>query len=179
GDERGNRELRRKIAKIFYKGKIDEDEVFISDGAKCDIGRLQIMFGSDVKIAVQDPSYPVYIDGSVIVGATGDFNKSKKQFEGVVYMKCVRENNFFPDLDKLDKVDLIYFCSPNNPTGATATRNQLEKLVNFAKKNKSIIIFDSAYCEYIEEKNLPKSIYEIDGSREVAREVNSFSKTRG
>ncbi len=179
GDEQGNSELRKKIAEIFYNGKIKGDEVFISDGAKCDIGRLQIMFGSDIKIAVQDPSYPVYVDGSVIVGATGNFNESKKQFDKIVYIKCTPENNFFPDFSEIEKTDLIYFCSPNNPTGATATKEQLKELVEFAKKNNSIIIFDAAYCEYIEDNSLPKSIYEIEGAKEVAIEINSFSKSLG
>ena len=178
GDEQGNSELRKKIADVFYNGIIEGDEVFISDGAKCDIGRLQVMFGNHVKIAVQDPSYPVYVDGSVIIGATGDYNNSKNQFDNIIYMKCSPENNFFPDISKVERTDLIYFCSPNNPTGAVATREQLKELVDLAKRNKSIIIFDAAYAEYIEE-DYPKTIYEIEGAKEVAIEINSFSKTLG
>src|SRR3989344_9651736 len=177
GDEQGFQELRRKISDVFYKGLISPEEVFVSDGAKCDIGRLQIMFGSHVKIAVQDPAYPVYVDGSVIVGATGNSNQGK--FEGIVYMPCNPENNFFPYLNKLPKVDLIYFCSPNNPTGAVSTKQQLKELVDFSKKNNSILIFDAAYSEYITDEKLPRSIFEIEDSKNVAIEINSFSKSIG
>ncbi len=179
GDEQGMKELREKIAQTLYKNIISAEEVFVSDGAKPDLGRLQIMFGSHVTIAVQDPSYPVYVDGSVIVGATEDYNTEKQQFNKIVYMNCVPENNFFPDLATLPRTDLIYFCSPNNPTGAAATRKQLEELIAFAKKNRSIIIFDAAYAEYIEDSTIPKSIYELEGAKEVAIEINSFSKTVG
>ena len=179
GDEQGLVGLRNKIAEKIYKNIIRGEEVFVSDGAKCDIGRLQLMFGRKVSIAVQDPSYPVYLDGSVIAGATGRYDKKTAHFKKIVYMKCNPENNFFPYLSKTQRTDLIYFCSPNNPTGAVATKEQLKQLVAFAKKNKSIIIFDSAYSEYISDKNLPKSIYEIDGSKEVAIEVSSFSKFIG
>ena len=178
GDEQGNSKLRKKIADVFYNGIIEGDEVFISDGAKCDVGRLQVMFGSNVRIAVQDPSYPVYVDGSVIMGATGNYNNSKNNFDNIVYMKCSPEKIFFPNLSEVERTDLIYFCSPNNPTGAVASREQLKELVDFAERNKSIIIFDAAYAEYIEE-DYPKTIYEIEGSREVAIEINSFSKTLG
>ena len=137
-----------------------------------------MMFGNHVKIAVQDPSYPIYVDGSVIIGATGNYNNSKNNFDNIVYMKCSSENNFFPDLSEVERTDLIYFCSPNNPTGAVATREQLKELVDFAKRSNSIIIFDAAYAEYIEE-DCPKTIYEIEGVKEVAIEINSFSKTLG
>ena len=179
GDEQGLTQLRELIAQKFYPGMVKGEEVFISDGAKCDIGRLQNLFGNKVTIAVQDPSYPVYVDGSVIAGVTGDFNKDKDQFDNIVYMSCKPENNFFPELENLPRTDLIYFCSPNNPTGAVATKEQLKSLVDFARKNNSIIIFDSAYSEYIADENLPKSIYEIEGAKEVAIEVNSFSKPVG
>ncbi|MCH7591062.1 aminotransferase class I/II-fold pyridoxal phosphate-dependent enzyme, partial [PVC group bacterium] len=115
GDERGQRVLRERIAKVLYRASVDADEVFVSDGAKCDIGRLQLLFGSNVKVAVQDPSYPVYIDGSVIMGATGDV-KDGGQFDRIRYMPCLPQNDFFPDLGNLTKTDIIYFCSPNNPT---------------------------------------------------------------
>jgi len=179
GDEQGLTLLREKIAEVLYNNTITSDEVFISDGAKCDIGRLQLLFGSDVSIAVQDPSYPVYIDGSVIMGATGSYNSDDENFNGVSYMKCTHENNFFPTVDEFPKSDLIYICSPNNPTGAVATKQQLKELVDFAKANKSIIIFDAAYSEFVMDESLPKSIFEIEGSREVAIEVNSFSKSIG
>jgi LL-diaminopimelate aminotransferase len=179
GDEQGFAELRAKIATKLYGGRIQADEVFVSDGAKCDIGRLQLMFGPDVTIAVQDPSYPVYVDGSVIIGATGDYNSAVSQFDKITYMSCLPENNFFPDLSQTPRTDLIYFCSPNNPTGAVASREQLKTLVDFARANRSIIIFDAAYSEYISDPSLPKTIYEIEGAEEVAIEVNSFSKPIG
>jgi LL-diaminopimelate aminotransferase len=168
GPEQGIDELRRKIAAKIYDGKVNPDEVFISDGAKCDIGRLQILFGHAISIAVQDPAYPVYIDGSIIQGV-----------KEIISMPCTPENGFFPDLTKLPRTDLIYFCSPNNPTGAVANRQQLEQLVAFAKQNHSLIIFDSAYATFIQDASLPKSIYEIAGAKEVAIEVNSFSKLAG
>ncbi|PKL43053.1 MAG: LL-diaminopimelate aminotransferase [Candidatus Riflebacteria bacterium HGW-Riflebacteria-1] len=179
GDEQGINEFRAQLAEKLYGGLVKGDEVFISDGAKCDIARLQTMFGSEVAIAVQDPSYPVYVDGSVIAGVTGYYNDARSQFDNIVYMKCCLENDFFPDLSSQQRTDLIYFCSPNNPTGAVASKKQLSELVEFARKNRSIIIFDSAYSEYITDPSLPKSIYEIDGAREVAIEVSSFSKPVG
>jgi LL-diaminopimelate aminotransferase len=179
GDEQGLTAFRRLIAERLYRNIVSGDEVFVSDGAKCDIGRLQILFGNDVKIAVQDPSYPVYVDGSVIAGVTGPYNQEKLGFDRITYMKCLPENHFFPDLTHLPAVDLIYFCSPNNPTGAVATREQLKALIDFARKSRAIIIFDAAYAEYITDPTLPKSIFEVDGAREVAIEVNSFSKPIG
>ena len=179
GDEQGIKEFRSQLAEKLYGGLVKGDEVFISDGAKCDIARLQTMFGREVTIAVQDPSYPVYVDGSVIAGVTGSYNEAHSHFDNIVYMKCCLENDFFPDLDSQQRTDLIYFCSPNNPTGAVASKQQLKKLVDFARKNHSVIIFDAAYSEYISDPALPKTIYEIDGAREVAIEVNSFSKPAG
>ncbi|MFT4303677.1 MAG: LL-diaminopimelate aminotransferase [Candidatus Woesearchaeota archaeon] len=179
GDDQGLAKLRERIARVLYNNIIKADDVFISDGAKCDCGRLQLLFGNDVTIAVQDPAYPVYVDGSVLIGATGEYDDSIEGFNNIVYMPCKPENNFFPDLENTPRTDLIYFCSPNNPTGAVATREQLKKLVDFAKKNKSIIIFDAAYAEFISDGNLPKTIFEIEGAKEVAIEVNSFSKSIG
>ncbi len=172
-------DLKAKLAEKMYHGIVKADEVFISDGAKCDCGRLQVLFGSDATIAVQDPAYPVYVDGSVIVGATGNYQKTRGQFDGIVYMSSTPANEFFPDLDRLARADLIYFCSPNNPTGAVSTKEQLKRLVDFARCNKSIIIFDAAYATFIQDADLPRSIFEIEGSREVAIEVNSFSKSIG
>lgn len=177
GDEQGNSALRAKIAEVWYKGMATPDEVFISDGAKCDIARIQTLFGSKVKVAVQDPSYPVYVDGSVIIGAVG--KNTGKGYKGVTYMPCVPENNFFPDLSKIKKNSLIYFCSPNNPTGACATKEDLKKLVDFANANGCIIIYDAAYREFIRDEKLPKTIFEIEGSRTCAIEINSFSKPAG
>ena len=177
GDEQGNTALREKIAEVFYKDLADPSEVFISDGAKCDIARIQTLFGRDVKVAVQDPAYPVYVDGSVVVGAAGENTGSG--YKGITYLPCTEKNDFFPDLSKIEKNTLIYFCSPNNPTGVCATKEQLKKLVDFANANGCIIIFDAAYCEFIRDKNLPKTIYEIEGAKTCAIEVNSFSKPAG
>ena len=177
GDEQGNTELREKIAEVLYKGMANADEIFISDGAKCDIARVQTLFGRKTQIAVQDPAYPVYVDGSVIVGAAG--KAGKKGYKGVTYLPCTAENKFFPDLSVIQPNSLIYFCSPNNPTGATATKEQLKKLVAFANKNGCIIIFDAAYYAFIRNPALPKTIYEIPGARKCAIEINSFSKLAG
>jgi LL-diaminopimelate aminotransferase len=168
GPEQGLKALREKIANEYYSGIVTPEEIFISDGAKSDLSRLQMLFGNDVSIAVQDAAYPVYVDGSLIVG-----------IKNIVLMPCNPENDFFPDLDHTPRTDLIYFCSPNNPTGAVATREQLERLVAFAKANRSIIIFDAAYAHYIQDPTLPQSIFEIPGAHEVAIEVGSFSKIAG
>ncbi|MFA6937479.1 MAG: LL-diaminopimelate aminotransferase [Treponema sp.] len=177
GDEQGLTELRQKIAAVFYPNMVTSDEVFISDGAKCDIARLQCLFGRKTKIAVQDPAYPVYVDGSVVVGAAGKSNG--KGYKGVTYLPCTEENNFFPELSKIKKNSLIYFCSPNNPTGAASTKEDLQKLVDYALKNECIIIYDSAYFAFIRDSKLPKTIYEIEGAKKCAIEVNSFSKPAG
>lgn len=168
GAEQGIEPLRKKIASVFYADCIDPEEIFISDGAKCDLGRLQVLFGGDVSVAIQNPAYPVYIDGSLIQG-----------IRRIEMMPCTPGNGFFPDLSRLGNVDLIYFCSPNNPTGAASTRSQLEDLVAYAKSNRSLILYDAAYAAYIQDPALPKSIYEIPGAKEVAIEINSFSKLAG
>jgi LL-diaminopimelate aminotransferase len=175
--DEGFPELREGISRVFYKGVFSPDEIFISDGSKCDIGRLQLLFGAGVKIAVQDPSYPVYVDGSVLIGAAGEWIGAG--YGGIGYLPCTAENSYFPDLSKLEENSLLYFCSPNNPTGATATRPQLEALVETALKKGCVAVFDAAYAEYIRDPALPKSVFEIDGSRECAIEVNSFSKSAG
>jgi LL-diaminopimelate aminotransferase len=178
GDETGNTALREKIAAVCYPGlNIDAADVFISDGAKCDIARLQLLFGRDAKVAVQDPAYPVYVDGSVLIGAAG--KAAASGYEGITYMPCTAENGFFPDLSVVAPGSLIYFCSPNNPTGAAATRTELTALVDFAKKNDCLVIFDAAYAAFIRDAALPKSIYEIPGAATCAIEVNSFSKLAG
>ena len=171
--------LKARIAERWYGGIVSADEIVVSDGAKPDCGRLQVLFGSDVTVAIQDPAYPVYVDGSVIAGATGAYNHEKAQFDGVAYMSCTPENDFFPDLGNLPLTDLIYWCSPNNPTGAVSTQQQLQTLVDFARQNGSIIIFDAAYSAFVKDEALPRSIFEIEGSREVAIEINSFSKPIG
>lgn len=179
GAEQGVGALRAKISEALYGGRISPEEVFVSDGSKCDIGRLQMMFGNQVKSAVQDPSYPVYVDTSVMMGQTKTMDAESKQYDGIVYMKCGPENGFFPDLEKAERADVVYFCSPNNPTGAAATRAQLEQLVAWAKERGSIIVFDAAYAPFIRSKDVPKSIYEIEGAKECAIEVNSLSKYAG
>jgi LL-diaminopimelate aminotransferase len=175
--DEGLLELRERISAVFYHNKFAADEIFISDGAKCDIGRLQLLFGAGTKVAVQDPSYPVYVDGSVLIGAAGGWEGSG--YAGITYMPCTAENNYFPDLALIPENSLVYFCSPNNPTGATASRAQLAALVEAVRKKGSILIFDAAYAEYIRDTALPKSIYEIEDSLLCAIEVNSFSKPAG
>jgi LL-diaminopimelate aminotransferase len=170
-------ELREKIAGVFYGGKFTADEVFISDGAKCDIGRLQLLFGAGTKVVVQDPSYPVYVDGSVLAGAAGSWTGDG--YAGITYLPCTAENNYFPDLDLIPQGSLVYFCSPNNPTGAVTCRKQLASLVEAINQKSCVLIFDAAYSEYIRESELPKTIYEIDGAESCAIEVSSFSKTAG
>lgn len=179
GAEQGMAELRKKIADKLYGGIIKDSEVFVSDGAKCDIMRVQQVFGPGVITAVQDPSYPVYVDTSVMMGQTGNINPDTKQYDKIVYMPCTDENNFFPDIENLPRADIVYFCSPNNPTGAAATKEQLEKLVKVCKERGSILVFDAAYAPFIRSEGVPKSIFEIEGAREVAMECNSFSKYAG
>ncbi len=169
--------LRRRISEVFYKNQFDADEVFISDGAKCDIGRLQVLFGAGARIAVQDPSYPVYIDGSVLIGAAG--NPTNEGYEGVAYLPCTAENGYFPDLSRIPENSLVYFCSPNNPTGAVASKTQLAELVAAAREKGCLIIFDAAYSEFIRDPKLPKTIFEIEGAETCAIEVNSLSKPAG
>lgn len=154
GAEQGTKELREKIASKLYNNMVKPDEVFVSDGAKCDISRLMMMFGAKVVSAVQDPSYPVYVDTSVMMGQTGPMDPATSQFKNIVYMPCNPENNFFPDITLLPRADVYYFCSPNNPTGAVATRAQLEGFVKYAKENGSIIVFDAAYAPFIRSPGL-------------------------
>jgi len=178
GDGNGREDLREKIAEFLYGSRISPNDVFVSDGAKCDIARLQMMFGPKVTSAVQDPSYPVYVDTSVMVGQTGAQDEKTSQYGGIVYMECNPGNGFFPDLDKVE-ADVIYICSPNNPTGACATREQLENAVKICKERGSILVFDAAYAPFITSPGTPKSIYEIPGAEDVAIECNSFSKYAG
>jgi LL-diaminopimelate aminotransferase len=179
GPEKGSSPLRKRIAEELYQNRVDSEEVFISDGSKCDIGRLQILFGSQSTIAVQDPSYPVYIDTGVILGQTGPYTPFSSGYDKIVYMPCRPENGFFPDLTEVKPTNLIYFCSPNNPTGAVATHEQLTLLVKWAQEHRSILIYDAAYSAYIQDPHLPRSIYEIEGARNVAIELGSFSKMIG
>jgi LL-diaminopimelate aminotransferase len=180
GPEQGYEFLRDAIAMSEFQNRginISADEIFISDGSKCDTGNILEIFGQGNKIAVQDPVYPVYVDSSVMAGRTGIIN-SKGYFEGLIYMPCTAENGFIPQIPK-KKVDIIFLCYPNNPTGTTANKQELKKWVDYARANKSIILFDAAYEAYISEKDIPHSIYEIEGAREVAIEFRSLSKTAG
>ncbi|MCP4106499.1 MAG: LL-diaminopimelate aminotransferase [Desulfobacteraceae bacterium] len=171
--------LREKIASEDFKARgagITADEIFVSDGAKCDTGNLQEIFATDIRIAIPDPVYPVYLDTNVMAGRTGDFKNNR--YQNIVYLESTRENNFIPDLPK-EPADLIYLCFPNNPTGATITADLLQTWVDYARKNKAIILYDAAYEAFIQDDSLPKSIYEVDGAQEVAIECRSYSKTAG
>jgi len=178
GDEQGNANLREALAARYagYGVTLDPDEFFVSDGAKPDSANIQSIFGADNIVAVQDPAYPVYVDSNVIAGRTG--RSVNGQYEGFIYMPCTRENGFFPDVPSR-KADILYICSPNNPTGTVATKEQLAGFVAYALKHKAVIIFDAAYAAYIADPALPRTIYEIDGARECAIEINSFSKEAG
>ncbi|KAJ0960886.1 hypothetical protein J5N97_001236 [Dioscorea zingiberensis] len=179
GAEQGEQKLRAAIASTYYGDLgIEEADIFVSDGAKCDISRLQMLFGSNVTMAVQDPSYPAYVDSSVIMGQTGEYYNDIKKYGNIEYMRCTPENGFFPNLSTTSKTDIIFFCSPNNPTGSTASRDQLTQLVQFARESGSIIVYDSAYAMYISDDS-PRSIFEIPGAKEVAIETSSFSKYAG
>mgnify|MGYP000947236304 CR=1 FL=1 len=158
--------------------KLDKDEIFISDGAKSDTANIQEIFGVDNIIALTDPVYPVYIDSNVMAGRTGLYNEKEGKFDKVVYLPCTAENNFVPELPKT-KVDMIYLCFPNNPTGTTLSKEELKKWVDYARENKAVILFDAAYEAFIQEDDVPHSIYEIEGAKEVAIEFRSFSKTAG
>jgi len=172
--------LIRKIIEVDYIKRgisLDADEVFVSDGAKSDTANIQELFGLDNMIAVTDPVYPVYVDTNVMAGRAGTYGTDGK-WSNIVYIPCTAENRFVPQLPKV-KPDIIYLCFPNNPTGMTLTKHELKKWVDYARENKSVILFDSAYEAYISEENVPHSIYEIEGAREVAIEFKSFSKTAG
>jgi LL-diaminopimelate aminotransferase len=180
GDEQGKQELRQVLAEYYKSRGIDLSpaDFFVSDGAKPDSSNIQSIFSTDSIIAVQDPAYPVYVDSNVIAGRTGEHSSEKGEYNDLIYMPCTEENNFFPDIPET-KVDLIYLCSPNNPTGAVASHKQLKEFVDYAIKNKAVIIFDAAYCEYISDQDLPKSIFEIEGAKQCALEINSLSKFAG
>ncbi len=179
GPEQGYDFLREAIAKNDFQDRgaaIEADEIFISDGAKCDTGNIQEIFGHDVVIAVPDPVYPVYVDTNVMAGRTGPWKDGR--YQGLVYLDSTEENGFVPAPPAVP-VDLIYLCFPNNPTGSTATREQLAAWVEYAKANDALILFDAAYEAFIQDEKLPRSIFEIPGAREVAIEFRSFSKTAG
>lgn len=180
GPEQGYDFLIELIIENDFKSRgveLDKTEIFISDGAKCDTANIQEIFGQDNIVAVTDPVYPVYVDSNVMAGRTGRANKNG-QYDKIIYMPCTAENNFIPDLPKTP-VDIIYLCFPNNPTGAVADKEILKNWVDFARKNKAVILFDAAYESFITDPDIPHSIYEVDGAKNVAIEFRSFSKTAG
>jgi LL-diaminopimelate aminotransferase len=180
GPEQGYEFLRHAIAENDYRRRdlnIEDDEIFVSDGSKCDCGNILDIFGHQNRIAVVDPVYPVYVDTNVMAGHTGPADESGA-YEGLVYLPCTKENSFVPELPN-QPVDLIYLCFPNNPTGSVATRSQLERWVNYARSAGAIILYDAAYEAYITDPEIPHSIYEIPGARDCAIEFRSFSKSGG
>jgi LL-diaminopimelate aminotransferase len=179
GPEQGYSFLREKIARHDYQDRgadVAADEIFVSDGAKCDTGNIQEIFSTDIKIAIPDPVYPVYLDTNVMAGRTGDYSGGR--YDGIVYLEGNRTNGFVPDLPT-EPVDLIYLCFPNNPTGAAIDKPRLMQWVEFARAHKALILYDAAYESFIRDDAIPRSIYEIEGAREVAIEFRSFSKTAG
>ncbi len=179
GPEQGYDFLRQAIADNDFQSRhadIAPDEVFVSDGAKCDTANIQELFPTDISVAVPDPVYPVYVDTNVMAGRTGAFHNGR--YDKLVYLDCTAANDYVPALPA-SAVDLIYLCFPNNPTGATATRSQLATWVEYAHRHKALILFDAAYEAFIRDPSLPHSIYEIEGATEVAIEFRSFSKTAG
>ena len=181
GPEQGYDFLRKAIVEHDYKSRgiqIEEDEIFVSDGAKCDTGNIVDIFSKENVVAITDPVYPVYIDTNVMSGRSGVFDKNEGIYKNIVYLPVMAENDFKPELPK-QKVDMIYLCFPNNPTGTVLNKEELKKWVNYAKENKSVILYDSAYEAFITQEDVPHSIYEIEWANEVAIEFRSFSKTAG
>ena len=180
GPEQGYELLRSTIAQKDYRDrKIDiaDDEIFVSDGSKCDCGYILDILGDQNKVAVPDPVYPVYVDTNVMAGHTGPAKKDGS-YEGIVYLPCIAENNFVPQPPK-EHVDLVYLCFPNNPTGTVASREQLVGWVEYAREHEALLLFDAAYEAYISDKDIPHSIFEIPGAHECAVELRSFSKIGG
>lgn len=180
GPEQGYEFLRKAIAEKAYQlygVDVSADDIIVSDGSKCDTGNIQEVFGNENKIAICDPVYPVYADTTVMSGKTGECQENG-YYDGIIYMPCTAENGFIPELPSR-RPDLIFLCFPNNPTGTVAGRKELEKWVKYAREQKSIILFDAAYEAFITEDDIPHSIYEIEGAKEVAIEFRSFSKTAG
>jgi LL-diaminopimelate aminotransferase len=179
GPDLGYDFLRQAIAEGDYRSRgadIGPDEVFISDGSKCDTANIQELFADDIRIAIPDPVYPVYVDTNVMAGRTGPWRDGR--YGGIIYLDSTENNGFVPDPPRT-RVDLVYLCFPNNPTGATITRTQLSAWVDYARKSKALILYDAAYVSYIRDESLPQSIFEIPGARECAIEFRSFSKTAG
>jgi len=180
GPEQGYPWLREKISdnEFISRGcQIAPDEIFVSDGSKCDSSNILDILGNDNSIAVTDPVYPVYVDSNVMTGRTGE-SLQDGTYQGLIYLPINEENNFLPEIPS-SKVDIIYLCFPNNPTGATITKVDLKKWVDYANQNNSLILFDAAYEAFIQDKDLPHSIYEIDGAKDCAIEFRSFSKNAG
>jgi LL-diaminopimelate aminotransferase len=180
GPEQGYEFLRSTIAQNDYRGRnieIADDEIFISDGSKCDCGYILDILGGQNKVAVPDPVYPVYVDTNVMAGHTGPA-RTDGNYEGILYLPCTAENNFVPEPPK-EHVDLVYLCFPNNPTGAVASRAQLSRWVDYAREHEALLLFDAAYEAYISERDIPHSIFEVPGAREHAIELRSFSKNGG
>ena len=180
GPEQGYDFLTRAILAANYEPyglKFGTDEIFVSDGSKSDCGNIQEIFGRDCRVAITDPVYPVYLDTNVMAGRTGSLQQDG-HFAGVTYLPCTAENNFAPELPA-EHVDMIYLCCPNNPTGTTLSREELQKWVDYARQEDAVILFDAAYAAYITEEDVPRTIYEIPGAAEVAIEFRSFSKTAG
>lgn len=180
GPEQGYDFLRNAIAENDYQKRgvnVSADEIFVSDGSKCDTGNILDIFGRDNKVAITDPVYPVYVDTNVMDGRTGEADENG-QYGGVVYLPVTAENDFTPPLPE-ESVDLVYLCYPNNPTGTVATKETLQKWVDYARENDAIILYDSAYESYITDSSIPRSIFEIEGARDVAIEFRSFSKNAG
>lgn len=179
GPEQGYTFLREAIVRHDFQPRgvtIDPDEVFVSDGAKCDIGSIQELFATDISVAIPDPVYPVYVDTNVMAGRSGGW--AQDRYRDLIYLPCTPDNDYLPVLPSVP-VDLIYLCSPNNPTGATLTRTALQRWVDHARSHRALILFDAAYEAFIRDDSLPRSIYEIPGAREVAIEFRSYSKTAG
>ncbi|MGI5849252.1 MAG: LL-diaminopimelate aminotransferase [Christensenellales bacterium] len=179
GPEQGYAWLREAIAENDFAGLgISADEIFVSDGAKCDTGNIQELFSDNCRVAVLDPVYPVYVDTNVMAGRSGAFDEANNAYENIIYLPCMASNGFKPALPK-NQVDIIYLCYPNNPTGTVLKKADLAGWVDYAKQNDALILFDAAYEAFIREDDIPHSIYEIDGAKEVAIEFRSFSKTAG
>lgn len=179
GPEQGYDFLREAIAKNEFQSRgadISANEIFVSDGSKCDSANIQEIFSIDTKVGITDPVYPVYLDTNVMAGRTGTEHNGR--FKNVVYLDSTQQNHYIPEIPN-ETIDLIYLCFPNNPTGAMVTKDQLKMWVDYARENKSIILYDAAYVSYVRDETLPQSIYEIEGAKDVAIELRSFSKTAG
>lgn len=179
GPDNGYDFLREAIAGVDFRSRdvdIDPGEIFISDGSKCDTGNFQELFARHITVGIPDPVYPVYADTNVMAGRTGSFDRGR--YEGIVYLESTADNGYFPEPPE-EQIDLVYLCFPNNPTGATASREQLRTWVDYAREHRTLILYDSAYVGFVRDEGLPRSIYEIPGARDVAVEFRSFSKTAG